>query len=60
MREIKHSSEVTSEALYVISKLEKPDTGFEKISFSFSKLDDKVSETVLNQFVQHTKHLILM
>ena len=29
--DIKHSSAVTSEALSVISKLKKPDTGFEKV-----------------------------
>ena len=31
MNYIKHSSVVTSEALSLISKLKKPDTGFEKI-----------------------------
>ena len=57
MSDIKHSSVVTSEALSVISKLNKPDTGFEKIELGFSKLEQKVSETVLDQFVQYAKHL---
>ena len=47
---IKHSSIVSSESLSVISKLNKPDTGFEKLEFWFHKLDEKVSETVMNQF----------
>ena len=48
---------VTSESLSVICKLNKPDTGFEEVAFSFSRLDEKVSETVLNQFLPHAKHL---
>ena len=48
---------VTSEALSVISKLKKPDIGFESIELRFCKLEEKVSETVLDQFVQHAKHL---
>ena len=48
---IKHSSVVTSEALSVISKLKKPATGFECIEFGFFKLDEKLSETVLEQFI---------
>ena len=54
---IKHSSVVTSESLSVYSKLNKPDTGFEKIVMTFFKLDEKVSETVVDQFVQHSKNL---
>ena len=54
---IRHSSVVTSECLSVISKLRKPDSGFEKLELEFIKLDEPVSETVLNQFVQHIKHL---
>ena len=57
MEKIKHSSVVTSEALSVISKLYKPDTGFEKIEFWFGKLNEKVSETVVDQFVLQAKHL---
>ena len=57
MTEIKHSSMVTSEALSVISKLKKPDSGFESIYMTFFKLEDKVSETVLDQFSQHAKYL---
>ena len=57
MYAIKHSSAVTSESLYIISKLNKPDTGFALLEFSFSKLDEKVSETVVDQLVQQTKNL---
>ena len=57
MSDIKHSSVVMSEALSLLSKLKKPDTGFERIGLLFSKLDEKVSETVLDQFVQDNKHL---
>ena len=57
MEYIKHSSVVTSETLSVISKLKKPDTGFEAIYLGFDKLDKKISETVLDQFVQHAKNI---
>ena len=57
MFNIKHSSTVTSEAFSVISKLKKPDTGFEGITLVFYKLDKKLSETVFDQFVQHAKQL---
>ena len=57
MEYIKHSSVVTSEAFSVILKLDKPNIGFESIDLGFCKLDEKVSETVLDQFVQHAKHL---
>ena len=57
MDDIKHSSLVMSEALSMFSKLKKPDTGFEKIVLGFSRLDEKVSETVLDQFSQHAKNL---
>ena len=36
---ITHSSVVTSESLIVISKLKKPDTGFEGVFLGFAKLD---------------------
>lgn len=51
MNNINHPAIVTSEALSVISKLNKPDTGFEKLTLGFVKLDEKLSETVLDQFV---------
>ena len=35
MEYIKHSSAVTSEALSIISKLKKPDTGFETVKLEF-------------------------
>ena len=57
MTDIKHSSTVTSEALSVITKLDKPDTGFENVKLSFNRLDEKVSDTVVDQFSQHVKHL---
>ena len=43
---IKHSSEVTSEALSVFTGLKKPNTGFEKILLGFCSLENQVSETV--------------
>ena len=39
MEKIKHSSVVTSEALSILCKLKKPDTGFETVLFEFEKLD---------------------
>ena len=54
---IKHSSVVTSEALSVISKLNKPATGFESIKLYFKKLDEELSETVVDQLVKHCQHL---
>ena len=39
MSRIEHSSLVTSEALSVLSKLKKPDTGFIEVDFLFFKLD---------------------
>ena len=39
---------VTSEALSVLSKVNKPDTGFEKLHLSFCKLDEKIKETVID------------
>ena len=57
MESVKHAAMVTSEALSVISKLKKPDTGLEKLGFEFLKLDEKLSDTVLDQFVQHAKLL---
>ena len=48
LSDIKHSSEVTSEALSVISKLNKPETGFERINLLFVKLDEKISDTVVD------------
>ena len=53
MRGIKHCSLVMSEALSVLSKLNKPDTGFNEVQLHFNKLDDKVKQTVLDQFVRH-------
>lgn len=48
MQAINHSSVVTSESLSVISKLRKPDRGFEKIELWLQKLDESVSDTVVN------------
>lgn len=60
MDSVKHSSLVTSEALALLSRLNKPENGFKELSLSFQKLDEKVSETVLEQFLQHVKHLELL
>ena len=48
---IKHSSIVTSEAISVISRLPKPYTGFESVYLGFKKLEAKLSETVVDQFL---------
>ena len=48
MSDINQSSVVTSESLSVISKLNKPDNGFEIVDFAFEKLDEKVSGTVVD------------
>ena len=57
MASIKHSSTVTSESLSVISKLRKPETGFEQVDLNFHKLDERISETVIDQFTKDTKQL---
>ena len=57
MTNIDHSFIVTSEAISVISKLPKPVTGFEFIRFEFLTLEAKLSETVVDQFLQHTRYL---
>ena len=45
---IMHSSVVTSESLSLISRLNLPDTGFEQLVLSFGKLDEKISQTVVD------------
>ena len=57
MTHINHSSVVTSEALSVVSKLKKPETGFEKVELRFKKMDEKIKETVVDQFVRHANQL---
>ena len=34
-----------------------PDTGFEHLNFNFDELNEKVSDTVVDQFVQQAKNL---
>ena len=54
----KHQSAVTSEALSVLSTLNKPPTGFRKLSFyHWWKLDTEVSPTVVDQFLEHCRNL---
>ena len=48
MERVQHSAEVTSEAISVLSTLRKPEKGFQSLSFSFLRLSEKVSETVLD------------
>ena len=52
-----HSSTVTDESLALISKLRKPVTGFSNLTLSFEELEHELSETVVDQLVQHVKHL---
>lgn len=54
----KHSAAVTKEVISVLSKLIKtPETGLEMVVLTFFKLDEKVSETVVDQFTRHTTQL---
>ena len=54
----KHQSAVTSEAFSVLSTLNKPPSGFRKLQFyQWSKLDTEVSPTVIDQFMEHCRHL---
>ena len=57
MTDIKHSSVVTSEALSVLSKLKTPITGLDFLQLEFCKLDEKVKDTVADQFVRHANKL---
>ena len=41
----------------MISKLKKPENGFEEIELTFKKLDEKLSETVVDQFLRHVRYL---
>ena len=54
----KHQSAVTSEAFSVLSTLNKPPTGFRKLQiYEWWKLGTKVSPTVVDQFLEHCRHL---
>ena len=57
MESIHHPTAVTNEALALISTLKKPEHGFEKLALNFNELEEKVSPTVLDQFVSHCQHL---
>ena len=54
---INNPSTVTSEALSVLSKLKTPAKGLESFEFSLIKLEEKLSETVFDQFIKLIKHL---
>ena len=55
---IQHSTAVTNEALGVLSRLMKPGQGFKKLQLiEFMKMDEKLSDTVVDQFVLHCKHI---
>ena len=41
----------------MLAKLNKPKTGFESLTLGFNQLEERLSETVLEQFVQHCRHL---
>ena len=49
---------MTSESLVVISKLKKPDNGFEILKLGFCKLDEKISDTAVDQLSQHANQLM--
>ena len=49
---------MTNEAFSVLSNLNKPPTGFENLTFrDWCKLDEKVSQTVIDQFASHCQHM---
>ena len=57
MQYIDHPTSVTNEFLSVLSTLNKPPTGFDKLELSFKILDQKVSQTILDQFTNHCRQL---
>ena len=53
-----HPCTVTSEALSVLSSLNKPPTGFTRVTLeNWERLDDKVSPDEAGQFTQHCQNL---
>ena len=57
LKDFMHPTAVTNEAFSVLSKLNKPTTGFEKLEVQFNKLEEKMSSTVVDQFALHCQHL---
>ena len=41
----------------MLAKLNKPSTGFETLIMGFYRLEERLSETVLEQFIKHCTHL---
>ena len=59
IQEIFHPTAVTNELLSCLATLDKPLTGFSKVTLvDWNTLDEKVSDTVVDQFTQHCRHLI--
>ena len=59
IRAIYHPTAVTNELLSCIAKLDKPLTGFSRVTLvDWDTLDEKVSDTVVDQFTQNCRHLI--
>ena len=49
---------MTNEVLSVLATLNKPSNGFDKITFTeWYTLDSKLSQTVVDQFSTHCRHL---
>jgi len=55
---VQHSASLTNEALGVFSRLMTQKEGFKTLTFAeILKMEEKLSDTVVDQFVQHCKHL---
>ena len=58
MHKIDHSCAVTNQVLTTLATINKKPNGFEKLTFwCWNTLDEKVSQTVVDQFAQHCRHL---
>ena len=57
LRSVKHSAKLTNAALPLISRLPKPETGFENLRLAFQKLEEKIDEAVLDNFVKSCQNL---
>ena len=57
LQRVKHPAEVTDEVFQALAKIKKSERGLQSLTFSFLKLEEKVNEAVLDQFMQGCKHL---
>ena len=52
-----HPVAITNEVFSILSTLNKPDTGFETLTFGKINLEEKMSPTVVDLFVSHCQQL---